>query len=141
MFGINKNGTKHKIGIIMPAYYPASRITRESVSVTADGVKTYAQLLDALYALINRSKLTTNTTIEVAVSNVQYIMNMSVVTASAICFGSINSTSAGSSNSILYALKPSGSVAQYCSHSNSGNSFTNQSASVLTSGAVITVHY
>lgn len=27
MFGINKNGTKHKIGIIMPAFFPASRVT------------------------------------------------------------------------------------------------------------------
>ena len=27
MFGINKNGTKHKIGIIMPAFFPASRTT------------------------------------------------------------------------------------------------------------------
>ena len=27
MFGINKNGTKHKIGIIMPASYPSARVT------------------------------------------------------------------------------------------------------------------
>lgn len=27
MFGINKNGTKHKIGIIMPANYPSARVT------------------------------------------------------------------------------------------------------------------
>lgn len=27
MFAINKNGTKHKIGIIMPAFFPASRTT------------------------------------------------------------------------------------------------------------------
>lgn len=25
MFGINKNGTKHKIGIVMPSFFPASR--------------------------------------------------------------------------------------------------------------------
>lgn len=139
-----KNGTSQRVAPIevkMPASYPASRITRESVSVTADGVKTYSQLLDALYALINRSKLTINTTIEVAVSNDQYILNISTVTSSAICFGSINSASAGSSSSLLYALKASGSIAQYCSHSNNGNNFTNQSESVLTSGAAITVYY
>ena len=27
MFGINKNGTKHKIGIVMPASYPSARVT------------------------------------------------------------------------------------------------------------------
>lgn len=30
MFGINKNGTKHKIGIIMPAFFPASRVTYDN---------------------------------------------------------------------------------------------------------------
>ena len=33
MFGINKNGTKHKIGIIMPAFYPASRVTYDGGTV------------------------------------------------------------------------------------------------------------
>ena len=32
MFGINKNGTKHKIGIIMPAFFPASRITYDGTT-------------------------------------------------------------------------------------------------------------
>ena len=42
----------------MPASYPASRVTHESVSVTGDGVKTFAQLFAELNALIDRSKLT-----------------------------------------------------------------------------------
>lgn len=33
MFGINKNGTKHKIGIIMPASYPANRVSYNGGSV------------------------------------------------------------------------------------------------------------
>lgn len=33
MFGINKNGTKHKIGIIMPAFYPAERISGLTASI------------------------------------------------------------------------------------------------------------
>lgn len=33
MFGINKNGTKHKTGIIMPAFYPASRVTYDGGTV------------------------------------------------------------------------------------------------------------
>ena len=32
MFGINKNGTKHKIGIIMPAFFPASRTTYDGAT-------------------------------------------------------------------------------------------------------------
>ena len=30
MFGINKNGTKHKIGIVMPSFFPASRVTYDN---------------------------------------------------------------------------------------------------------------
>lgn len=30
MFGINKNGTKHKVGVIMPAFFPASRTTYDN---------------------------------------------------------------------------------------------------------------
>ena len=41
----------------MPASYPASRVTHESVSVTADGVKTYGQLLNGLFALIDATKV------------------------------------------------------------------------------------
>ena len=33
MFGINKNGTKHKIGIVMPASYPSARVTYGNWSV------------------------------------------------------------------------------------------------------------
>lgn len=33
MFGINKNGTKHKIGIVMPASYPSSRVSYNGGSV------------------------------------------------------------------------------------------------------------
>lgn len=32
MFGINKNGTKHKVGIIMPAFFPASRTTYDNTT-------------------------------------------------------------------------------------------------------------
>lgn len=33
MFGINKNGTKHKIGIVMPSFFPSSRVTYKNGSV------------------------------------------------------------------------------------------------------------
>lgn len=33
MFGINKNGTKHKFGIVMPSFFPSSRVTYGSGSV------------------------------------------------------------------------------------------------------------
>lgn len=58
MFGLIKNSIKTKIGIILPASYPASRISHESVSVTANGSKTIAQLFNELGGLLDYSKLT-----------------------------------------------------------------------------------
>lgn len=42
----------------MPASYPASRVTHESVSVTADGSKNYGALFNELFALMDTSKVT-----------------------------------------------------------------------------------
>ncbi len=82
MSGINKNGTKHKVGIIMPAFFPANRVTYDggtvedaldevkakvdkgSVSVTADGVETYAALIGRLYASCEYGKVNTNSSID-----------------------------------------------------------------------------
>ena len=58
MFGLIKNSIKTKIGIVLPASYPASRVTHESVSVTADGVKTFGGLLTDLYSAMNTAKIT-----------------------------------------------------------------------------------
>lgn len=48
MFGINKNGTKHKIGIIMPANYPSARVTygNESVEDALDDAKIFYKDID-----------------------------------------------------------------------------------------------
>lgn len=47
MFGINKNGTKHKIGIIMPAFFPASRVTYDGGTVEdVLGSNTFGEIVD-----------------------------------------------------------------------------------------------
>lgn len=52
MFGINKNGTKHKIGIIMPAFFPSSRVTYDggTVEEALDGVHFCQIVLDGTTA-------------------------------------------------------------------------------------------
>lgn len=61
MFGINKNGTKHKIGIIMPAFFPASRITYDN---TTSGLSaTDAQgAIDELDSKTMKSEVVSGTT-------------------------------------------------------------------------------
>lgn len=39
MFAINKNGTKYKAGIIMPAFFPASRTTYDNTTSDLSATK------------------------------------------------------------------------------------------------------
>lgn len=48
MFGINKNGTKHKVGIILPAFFPSSRVTYDN---TQSGL-TSTDVQDAIDELV-----------------------------------------------------------------------------------------
>ena len=141
MFGINKNGTKHKIGIVMPAYYPASRITRESVSVTADGSKTWSTLLNSLFALIDSTKITDNTKLALEVSGIKYEYPL-VRNANNTIFafsGPVDYNVNGYYNH-YYALKSTGSE-RWSIILTSSITRTDNSSSALTSGAVISVIY
>lgn len=135
MFGINKNGTKHKIGIIMPANYPASRITRESVSVTADGVKTWQALLEELYALLDTSKVTNSANL-VTDGNVFQLSNIGNG-----YFGFSSQVSFFSSPFFYnYTINARASGAVYLV--TSGNSLVvNKTALVPTSGETIVFYY
>ena len=54
------------------------------VEVTGDGIKTHSQILDSLYALIDKSKITRNSKlVRIATNNTQYY-NLSVATDSVI---------------------------------------------------------
>lgn len=137
MFGINKNGTKHKVGIIMPANYPASRITRESVSVTADGVKTYSQLLDSLFALIDFSKITENSVVKISSSTVMQVYTMSVMHPNTDMHLFRLARSGSQCVETVTVLLPSGSTMGYWT----GGTYTNESGNAPASGRVIAFCY
>ena len=48
MFGINKNGTKHKVGIIMPAFFPASRVTYDNSQSGLSATKVQGAIDEAI---------------------------------------------------------------------------------------------
>ena len=133
MFGINKNGTKHKIGIIMPAFFPSSRVTHESVSVTADGVKTYSQMLDAVYAAMDTSKLTYYSVLTFN----KEVFNINFLDATTPIFGETLCISANRIEAKGCRVQASGSI--YAVLQSSG--VTNISSSVPSSGTVFTVVY
>ena len=129
---IKKNGTVSKVsGIVMPASYPASRVTHESVSVTADGVKTYSQLLDELFALTDQTKITKDSCVTIGTeyhrltdlrgANIDY------------AFAALNGQSV-----MVVRLKLKASDSKY---EIAMPNYSDASANVPTSGAVITLYY
>lgn len=137
MFAINKNGTKHKIGIIMPAFYPASRITHESVSVTADGVKTYGQLIGAILATIDMNKVTNNSQIDIGGSIFRIVYKGSpYLTYSNAYFD----TGTGKSlMTVINCTYPS-TVLHYAQNGDSVTP-TNMTNTVVSAGTKVTLYY
>lgn len=137
MFGINKNGTKHKIGIIMPAFFPASRVTHESVSVTADGVKTYGTLLSDLFTLADVAKFTPFTKIVFYDTNSgnQTVYTVRLLTSSSAYFYYVGILGTGVATlEVLLSSSP------YYVINNNG-SYTDRTSTIPTSGVILKLVY
>lgn len=108
----------------------------ETVSVTGNGVKTIAQLLNELYALVDNSKITNNATVNLGGGAVYHLISKSnsyleftysQAAASAVNVGDVQM----GSNSKYY----SGAA------SSSGYTRTNNSSIVIDNGKVIKLVY
>lgn len=139
-----KNGISQRVAAVevkMPASYPASRITHESVSVTADGVKTYKSLMNELYALVDQTKLTPRSyMLNINPSGNKYPYYLERITSTEISFWKQRASSANvlvdtfylsSSNSLLYEIMTS----------TSGTTIYDESNSTVASGNVFTIYY
>lgn len=87
MFGINKNGTKHKIGIIMPAFFPASRTTYDGTTSGLSATRVQGAIDEVKGQMANKKDL-----------------------SSIIITGSINNTGSTISNNTYFYL--SGNLVQ-----------------------------
>lgn len=149
---IKKDGQEYDIGV-MPQHYPADRvyldgdttktvqdeIERGSVSVTADGVKTYQTLLSELFALISFSKVNNNTTLVID----KDIYSISKISSTNYRFGMVNSASASGVAIYSISLVSSSSSCHYTALdcTNNGNTVTSLQTNVATSGIKITLYY
>ena len=140
MFGLIKNNIKTKIGIVLPASYPASRVTHESVSVTADGVKTYEALLNALFALVDSAKLTRDT--KLVTENV--FLQLGAVPPSGILTFIGGSSMTNDGGLYMYALRLHASNSRFRQiyiTSAGAVSNNNYGTNVPTAGTDITLYY
>lgn len=103
------------------------------VSVTADGVKTYGQLLDELYALIDNAKLNSKSVVELPggiVLNVFIIRNTYIVATAC----TIDNQNTGVYQTLITS---SGSKMETVL----GANYTDTSSTVVTSGEIISIVY
>jgi len=107
-----------------------------SVSITADGVKTYSALFDELYANVDRNKTTPNSMLSVG-NQILCVANM---TANDISFS--RAYTGGSYAEISSAvLKTSSSLYRRMSMNTSGNTYNDNSSVVPSASTVITLTY
>ena len=107
-----------------------------SVSVTADGVKTTSTLLNELYALIDKTKISYKSVLVFA----NNVVSISKIETNQLTFSvTINSSSNLSCDT--YALKSTGSTRISASSNTSGTSFNNQSSTAIASGNILAIHY
>ena len=120
-----------------------------SVSVTADGVKTFGALLDELNALIDATKISVHSilTRETSPNGGVEIARAHIENASAGDYGFTTTSISVSGADMLFAsneyrCKTTGSLfLQYSKLQNATETFTDTSATVATNGIKITIYY
>lgn len=107
-----------------------------SVYVTADGVKTNSQLLDELYALVDASKVSLNSTLNITTGTSEAIHNMNNKTATLYSYSRVD---ADSSHLRVRALHVLASSSEY--RSLEDTTVTDVSSSIPSAGTVFTITY
>ena len=107
-----------------------------NVSVTADGIKTYGQLLDALFALIDSTKINQNTTVNHQYSATGFdTLNRSQTASDKFTFTCIYVDN--SMNVITAALRSTGSTLKISDN----GTITDFSSTVASNGTKFTLYY
>ena len=114
----------------------------ESVSVTADGVKTSSTLLNELFALIDHDKITENSKLIYYVSaTVSTVHNISTINPTAYEFTRVNVSTNPDIAFATLTVKETGSTYQGATGAAGGITFNNQSTGVPPSGRKFIICY
>ena len=111
--------------------------SEESVSVTADGVKTYSQLLDALFAQIDFAKVTRHSVLQVSGTSVLQSYMLSVMHPNTDMHMYRLAKSGSQCVETVTVLLPSGSTMGYWT----SGTYTDDSSSVPASGRTLALYY
>lgn len=128
--GIIKNGVKQKLPVVMVAPKVDGP---DYVEVVADGVKTWSQLLDSLYALADITKITNYSLVE---DSDGVLFGMTFNSTSWVRFACASYSGQGATVTELI-IQSSGSLRRYAR----GTTVVDESSTVVTSGHKLTLYY
>lgn len=117
-------------------------IDRGSITVTGDGSKTYSQVLDSLFALVDPTKLTSKSVLQVSISATT-IMNLALTVADSSSYIFTRTVVDGSSSTTYidsFSMMSSGST-WYRSTITTTAAYSNRSSNTVGSGMPITLYY
>ena len=114
--------------------------TDNSVSVTADGVKTFAILLNELYALIDENKVTRNTKIVRAYNGIEFVYSINRIQSNNYNFTTVRNTTADCTTATLW-FSATNSAAIEVIMTPSGTTLNPQTSTVLSEGTTFTLYY
>ena len=120
-------------GVADVAYDPV-----DSVSVTADGVKTWSSLMDELYALIDVSKLTRNSTLSLIYNSVYRMYYVNFYSDTQLSAASMNLTLNTNVYDIDYFFLRASNSKRLNNTGGSGQDLSGQTAP---SGAILALYY
>ena len=118
----------------------AASITPTSISVTGDGVKTYKDVLDELFSLVDITKITANTYIDFH-DSAHRIAKVDVWSSALIYFSRsfVNNVGVGSIHT--YGLTANASYYRSINLTGSGNTPVDSSAAVVSNGQIVEIVY
>lgn len=118
--------------------------TGEYEEVVADGVKTYGQLLNELYALVDKSKLNASTKLVISVPNVSdyvFAYTTYIKSVNKILFNSENGSSLNFTNVLSVSVTSSGSLYQSARIQTNGNVYSDYTSDVPASSSTLRLYY
>lgn len=115
--------------------------TSGSVSVVADGVKTYAQLLNSLYALVDTDRIGRNSAVVREVGNSLLVYRLRFIDSShqyiIFDFSGVDISTAGNVATQTFTIQSSNSTYKVLS----AGSYSDNSSAVPTNGTTLTLYY
>ncbi|MBQ1297298.1 MAG: hypothetical protein IIY21_24855 [Clostridiales bacterium] len=118
-----------------------AEVNKGSVSVTGDGVKTTSQLFNELFALIDRSKITSRSVMQRVNPTSTLTAKIASYNSSEIAFSKVTVNETTSVRIQGYSLKQSGSMDTHFDITSTGVTAADNSSAVFDSTTSFTVYY